>query len=83
MQEVTIALPIDLLNELEALASRQKISFDELIVTLLMQSSALNDRHAINRLILHSKNFSVDTSPVGWKRQDIYDRSIFHNQKEP
>lgn len=83
MQEVTLSIPIDLLNELEALASRQNMSIDELIVTLLKQASISNDRHAIDRLLLHNKNFSIDTSSVEWKRQDIYDRNIFHNQKEP
>lgn len=81
MKKITISIPSNLLNELESLAYRQNMSTDELIISLLMQKMPSNNGDPIDRLIQHSKSFSLDTSSVEWKRLDRYDRSILHNQE--
>ncbi len=82
MKKITVSIPTDLFNELGSLASSQNTSTNELIVSLLMQTMPSDNGDPIDRLIQHSKSFSIDTSSVEWKRLDRYDRSVFHNPEE-
>jgi hypothetical protein len=76
-QNITLAMPKDILHKVELLATERQTSLSSLLTQMIVDVVNKQDRYrvALDRQIAWlEQGFDLGTGAIAWQREDLYDR---------